>query len=70
MQSEQLSSYITQKGDTWDIISFKVYGSVEYIEQLKQANYDFLKLVYFPEEVALVIPAVKIENKGSVPEWF
>lgn len=70
MQLEQLSSYITQKGDTWDLISFKVYGSTDYVEQLKSANYEFLKLVSFPEEVALVIPQIEIENKGSAPEWF
>lgn len=70
MQLEQQSSYITQKGDTWDLISFKVYGSVDYVEQLKNANYGFLKLVSFPEEAALVIPSIEIENKGSTPEWF
>lgn len=68
--SEQLSSYITQKGDTWDLISYKVYGSEKYVERLKQANYDFLKLVSFPENVALVIPTIKISNKGSAPKWF
>lgn len=68
--SEQLSSYITQKGDTWDLISFKVYGSEKYTEELKKVNYNFLKLVSFPEEVALVIPTIKISNKGSTPEWF
>lgn len=67
---EQLSSYITQKGDTWDLISFKVYGSEKFVRELKQANYDFLRLVSFPEEVALVIPTIKIANKGSEPEWF
>lgn len=70
MEREQLSSYITQKGDTWDLISFKVYGSEKYIEELKTANYDFIKIVSFPEEVALAIPIIKVSNKGSVPEWF
>lgn len=68
--AEQLSSYMTQKGDTWDLISFKVYGSEKYVEELKKANYDFLKIVSFPVEVALVIPTIKITNKGSMPEWF
>ncbi|MBC2855358.1 tail protein X [Cetobacterium sp. 2A] len=70
MRSEQLSSYITQKGDTWDLISFKVYGSVQYVEELKKANYDFIKLICFPEEVALIIPVVKVSEEGENPEWF
>lgn len=70
MEQEQLSSYITQKGDTWDLISFKVYGSEKYVGELKRANYDLIKIVSFPEEVALVIPIIKVSNKGSVPEWF
>ena len=69
MLAEQLSSYITQKGDTWDLISFKVYGSVSYVNQLKRENYKLKKIIIFPEEVALVIPSVISSKKGDDPIW-
>ena len=70
MEKEQVSSYITKKGDTWDLISYKVYGSSNYIENLKTSNSDFLKVVIFQEEIALIVPTIEIQNKGSTPVWF
>ena len=33
------AKYTTVQGDTWDLISYKVYGSEKYIGNLMQANF-------------------------------
>lgn len=70
MDKEQHSSYITVSGDTWDLISYKVYGSTKYINDLKDSNYDLKKIIIFPPEVAIVVPSIKLTTKGSEPDWF
>ncbi|WP_297487450.1 tail protein X [uncultured Cetobacterium sp.] len=70
MEQGQHTSYLTKAGDTWDLISFKVYGSTKFINKLKEANYYLKKVVIFPPEVAIAIPIIKLTTKGSEPEWF
>ncbi|WP_297488721.1 tail protein X [uncultured Cetobacterium sp.] len=70
MLLEQKSSYITKQNDTWDLISYKVYKSHEYIEVLKDANSDLSKIVIFPPELAIVIPTINISSTGDEPTWF
>ncbi|MGL6113473.1 MAG: tail protein X [Cetobacterium sp.] len=70
MMNEQVSSYKTVINDTWDLISYKVYGSCDYVEELKKENYELKKLVFFPVDVLIKIPTISISEKGDLPKWF
>lgn len=62
--------YKTVQGDTWDLISWKNYGSEFYVDVLMKANPDLMDYVIFPSGVQVIIPEVK-EKTGSenLPPW-
>ena len=39
--------YKTVNGDTWDLISYKLYGSEQYFHQLMRANLNLLSVAVF-----------------------
>jgi hypothetical protein len=50
--------YITTQGDTWDIISFKLYSNEYYIDQLVAIN-PFLRLfTIFDAGIVVLVPNV------------
>lgn len=63
------SKYITTQGDTWDFISFKVYGEEHYIDKLIQYNSTYRDMTIFPANVELVIPEIEIESVDTLPIW-
>ena len=46
---EQVSSYKTEQNDTWDLISFKVFGNESYTEKILQYNSQLSKIVFFQQ---------------------
>ena len=61
----------TKQGDTWDIVSKRVYGSEKYMHVLLNANIDHRKTVIFPAGVILDVPAVDtiaVESE-DLPPW-
>ena len=64
-------NYTTIQGDTWDIVSFKNYGSEKYIDLLIEQNYLHRQTVFFPAGVLLAIPDVDIKTQDSrdLPPW-
>ncbi len=63
------TKYTTVQGDTWDLISYKVYGSEKYIGDLMQANFELLDYTVFPSDVKVIVPTLPIEETDDVPEW-
>lgn len=63
------TKYTTVQGDTWDLISYKVYGSEKYIGNLMQANFALLDYTVFPSGVKVIVPALPIEETDESPEW-
>lgn len=61
--------YITVQGDTWDIISYKVYGDSKYIGYLMQNNFDLLDTFMFSSGIEVYIPALTEEESDSIPDW-
>lgn len=63
------TKYTTVQGDTWDLISYKVYGSEKYIGNLMQANFVLLDYTVFPSGVKVFVPTLPIEETDDAPEW-
>ncbi|MHC1747432.1 MAG: tail protein X [Cellulosilyticaceae bacterium] len=61
--------YITEQGDTWDMISYKVYGDEHYIQELMNANIAHIHVVIFEANVELITPCIEIEIPSSLPPW-
>ena len=66
---QQYKVYITQKNDTWDLISYKVYGDEFLMNHIRKANKDFLKIVSFPSGLILKIPEIEKTLKEELPPW-
>ncbi len=64
------TTYKTSQGDTWDLISWKSYGSEYYIDVLMQANSSLMDYVIFPSGIAVTVPDVETRTSTSdLPPW-
>ncbi len=55
-----MKTYITILGDTWDMISLKVYDSEYYINELMEANLKYIEIAIFSSGMQLVIPEITL----------
>lgn len=64
-------TYRTIQGDTWDIISYKNYGSEKYVDILIDANYKHRETVFFAAGVVLSLPEINTNEKSNrnLPPW-
>ncbi|MBE0470516.1 MAG: tail protein X [Methyloprofundus sp.] len=64
-------TYTTSQGDTWDIISLKMYGSEKFVDVLIEDNWREQSRVLFPSGVVLSIPEIAQTTKDSrnLPPW-
>ena len=60
--------YKTVSGDTWDLISYKVYGFEMYINELMEANTKYRKVLVFNEGVEIICPDIK-SKASTAPPW-
>lgn len=63
--------YTTVQGDTWDIISKKLYGNEGFVDALISANWQQQTLVIFPAGIVLDVPVITQPERQSVnmPPW-
>lgn len=61
--------YTTVSGDAWDLISYKVYGSENYIVELQRANPLYMPTLIFPAGIKLVCPDIPIREDSKLPPW-
>lgn len=61
--------YITVQGDTWDKISYNVYGSSKYIGLLMQNNFDLLDTFIFSAGTEVNIPELTETDSEDIPDW-
>jgi len=64
-----MNTYITVQGDTWDMISFKVYGTSKYIGLLMENNYDLLDIFLFSAGIEVNVPELPEEEENDIPDW-
>ena len=62
-------AYITQSGDTWDMIAKEVYGSEYHADVLMAANAAHIETFIFQAGVELSTPALEEERNGLLPPW-
>lgn len=64
-------TYTTTSGDMWDSISFKVFGSSDYVTQLMLCNSDYVDLYVFPAGIELKLPEIEgtEELLDILPPW-
>lgn len=63
--------YITEQGDKWDLIAWKIMGETRYMNQLMAANPQYLNYYIFPADIELAIPKIDVEQAAlsSLPPW-
>jgi phage tail protein X len=66
---KQVDIYTTIQGDTWDHISYKVYGKDKYSKDLMRANPKYLNVVFFSGGTLLICPDISEEETATLPPW-
>ena len=64
-----MKKYYTQSGDCFDSIAFKFYGDSRFVEDLMNANRQYIKTFIFSAGVELNIPDVDKTTKTKTPPW-
>lgn len=62
-----MAKYVTIQGDTWDIVSLRVYGTEMNVDKLIEANTAYRELVFFPANIELTAP--EISQTTNLPPW-
>ena len=62
-------TYATKQGETWDEVSYKVYGTDEFTHILLKANLDKSDILIFSGNETLNIPDVPEEELEILPPW-
>lgn len=70
---KKVKVYKTVSGDTWDLISYKLYGSEQYFHQLMRANLNLLSIAVFDSNIPVIVPEIDVINnnvdKSKLPPW-
>lgn len=65
--------YKTVSGDTWDLISYKLYGSEQYFYQLMRANLTLLSIAVFDSNIPIIVPEItpiaSAVETSKLPPW-
>ena len=64
--------YRTVSGDTWDLISYKIYGSEGYFHDLIRSNLRLIDIAIFDANIPVIIPEIADEENDSderLPPW-
>lgn len=62
-------TYTTMQGDMWDMIAYQEMGSVDYVDDLMNANSSLLGYFSFPSGVVLTIPDIPESGASTLPPW-
>jgi len=67
-----LNKVLTAQGDTWDSISFALWGDESFAHALLAANPSLRQIVLFEEPALINVPArpvVKEQRLETLPPW-
>ncbi|MCM3141299.1 tail protein X [Brevibacillus sp. MER 51] len=64
-----MSTYTTKQGDTFDGISFQLFGTDKHMPLLIASNPKHATTVIFSAEVKLSIPNIPVATPSSLPPW-
>lgn len=63
------TTYTTIQGDTWDLISFKLFGSEKYMKNLIEANWPLLETLVFSSGTVITVPDLPEESDEDAQFW-
>lgn len=63
------STYITQQGDTWDLISHKFFGEEKYMKYLIEANWPLVDIMIFSSGTEIIVPDIPEDADEDAPFW-
>ena len=70
---KKVKVYKTVSGDTWDLISYKLYGSEQYFHQLMRANLNLLSIAVFDSNIPVIVPELDTNTNAvdisKLPPW-
>lgn len=62
--------YLTEQGDTFDLIAWKLYDEEMLASEIIQANLDYADVLIFDAGVTLLVPVIEeTDVQESVPPW-
>lgn len=64
-----MNIYNPKQGETWDEVSYKVYGTDEYMHILLRDNLSLSHLLTFTGNENIVVPDIPEEELEVVPPW-
>lgn len=70
---KRVKVYKTVSGDTWDLISYKLYGSEQYFHQLMRDNLNLLTIAVFDSNIPIIVPEItpiaSAVETSKLPPW-
>ena len=70
---KKVKVYRTVSGDTWDLISYKIYGSEQYFHQLLRSNLNLLSIAVFDSNIPIIVPEItpiaSAVETSKLPPW-
>ena len=67
--TREVDIYKTTQGDTWDNISFKVYGEDKFSKSLIRANPRYMNIAIFSGGIELICPDIPNTKNLTLPPW-
>lgn len=64
-----MNTYTTVQGDTWDMIAYRTMGSCDYVDQLMNANQEYIDIFIFSAGITLQIPEVQETSGEPAVPW-
>ncbi len=67
-----MKTTVTIQGDTWDVLSLRMYGNELYMDKLINANIEHRKVAIFPAGIVLQVPEIDttvLANDDNLPPW-
>ena len=61
--------YVTQQGDTWDLIAYRLFGEERRMKNLIEANWPLLDVLVFSAGTEITVPDLPEETDGDLPFW-
>ena len=61
--------YTANGGDTWDLISYRVYGTEVYAHELLAANPEYRELAFLSGGEEIVCPDIDLPVATTLPPW-
>lgn len=64
-----MMQYATIQGDTWDGISFKLFGDERFAALLMEQNPGHIRTSVFSAGVLLDVPVIPAQQAATLPPW-